>query len=462
MNSVALPASATTSASSHALGAEADLVRQAGRGDAESFGELYRRHSAPAWRLAQAVTEDSDSAVSAFKDGFVRGGRTARRAGTAFRPHVLSTVYRTAIDQSSDRAAGPARARRAASGDPDAALADAAFRSLPERWRAAVWLRDVENFDSDRIAAVLGVSATVAEQLISRGRRGLAGRFAQAHRDVPEHVGDVLRPLVLAVPASLPELTSARWSSAGTDHLPIFAPITGWLENRALRPMSVAVGALVGLGLIGLGVVPGGSTVRGQLGAVGNGNLSGAVPVRTCMGLACPGAPGASQAGSFQALSLGSLGSGGFTNSGAGSAGGTGSTFGANSGGTNGGGASGGGLNGGGGATNPASGGGNPLNPVNPVTPSLPSTPTLPVTLPTQLPGPVPPPAPSGGGTTVVPILGVGAVTITGGSTLPTLGVNVLGTNVPLPAASSSSSTTSTTTPLQGVTSTVTKTLGGL
>ncbi|HMC39543.1 MAG TPA: sigma-70 family RNA polymerase sigma factor, partial [Acidimicrobiales bacterium] len=226
MNSVALPASAST----NVLSVEADLVRQAARGDAESFGELFRRHSAPAWRLAQAVTADRDAAISAFRDGFaraVKAGRFSRKADTAFRPWVLASVYRSAIDQAYDRSAAPAPTRRAA-GSPDAALADAAFRSLPERWRAAVWLSEVENLDSDRIAAVLGVSASVAEQLVARGRRGLAGRFGQAHHEMPEHVGEVLRAVALAVPANLADATSARWAASGTDHLPLLAPVTAW------------------------------------------------------------------------------------------------------------------------------------------------------------------------------------------------------------------------------------------
>lgn len=303
MTSVALPASAST----QVLNAEADLVRLAARGDAEAFGELYRRHSGPAWRLAQAVSADKDAAVAAFRDGFikaVRAGRFGRRGptGLAFRPHLLSAVYKSAIDQSYDR--GPVAAtRRAVTRDPDAALADAAFRSLPERWRAAVWLSDVENLDTDRLAAVLGVSNAVAEQLVARGRRGLAGRYAQSHRDAPEHIGDTLRPLALAIPANLADLTSHRFAASSSDRLPVLAPVTTWMEEKALRPMSVAVGALIGLGLIGLGVVPGNGTVRGQFGATGPSDVNGSVPVHTCFGLACPA--GTTGAGSFSPTTAG-------------------------------------------------------------------------------------------------------------------------------------------------------------
>jgi DNA-directed RNA polymerase specialized sigma24 family protein len=288
MNSVAFPASA---AAPSALGAEGDLVRLAARGDAESFAELFRRHAQPTWRLAQAVAADRDAAVDAFRSGFVRalgGHRLAKRDGASnFRTSALAAVYKAAVDRAANRA--PAAPSRRASANADVALAYAAFKSLPDRWRAAVWLAEVENFDSERIAPVLGVSNAVATQLVARGRRALAGRFTQAHREVPDLFGPVLRPIAMAMPANLADTTRAHWSTAGSEREPIVAPVAQWLEQKAVRPMTVAVGALIGLGLIGLGVVPQGSAMRGQLGADANRGLGGAVPAQTCFGLACPG-----------------------------------------------------------------------------------------------------------------------------------------------------------------------------
>lgn len=289
MNSVALPASASPSA----LSAETDLVRLAARGDADAFGELYRRHSQPAWRLAQAVAPDRDAAIGAFRDGLVRALAAQRRArgdgGSTFRSAVLAAVYKSSVDASAAHPTSSPNRRPATNAE--AALAEAAFRSLPDRWRAAVWLSDVENLDADRIAPILAVSSAVATQLIVRGRRGLAGRFTQAHRDVPELFGPILRPLAIALPANLAELASARFAAAGSERAPILAPMASWLEEKAVRPMTVAIGALIGLGLIGLGVVPQGSAVRAQLGASGSNN-PGALPVQTCFGLACSATPG--------------------------------------------------------------------------------------------------------------------------------------------------------------------------
>ncbi|HEX4862683.1 MAG TPA: sigma-70 family RNA polymerase sigma factor [Acidimicrobiales bacterium] len=282
MNSVALPVSATAPA----LGAEVDLIRQAARGNEESFEELYRRHSQTAWRLAQAVALDREGAVGAVGEGFGRSLRSLRRQSRldseTYRPLLLAAVYKAALDHvHSHTTPTPAFAVRsipkgkgAHSKGANAALLDAAFRSLPERWRAALWLADAESMDADRIAPILGVSATVATQLITRGRRGLSGRFTQARRPEPDHLGSALRGVAVAVPANLADEAVARWRALVTDAGARFAPLTGWMNERAVRPLWVSVGGLMGLGLIGLGIVGQGSSVNN--GPVATGSLPAA------------------------------------------------------------------------------------------------------------------------------------------------------------------------------------------
>ena len=287
MNSVALPASATASA----LGAEVDLVRQAARGNAESFEELYRRHSQPAWRLAQAIAVDRDGAIGAVGEGFGRSLRSLRRQSRldseTYRPLLLAAVYKAAVDHVHSHSAPtpPFAARSLPKGKgahtkgANSALLDAAFRSLPERWRAAVWLADAESMDADRIAPILGVSSAVATQLITRGRRGLAGRFTQARRPEPDHLGSALRAVEVAVPANLADEAAARWQALVSDASARFAPLTGWMNERAVRPLWVSVGGLMGLGLIGLGIV-------GQNSSVNNGPVAtGSLPAANAPGV---------------------------------------------------------------------------------------------------------------------------------------------------------------------------------
>ena len=157
-------------------------------------------------------------------------------------------------------------------------LVEAAFRSLPERWRAALWLSEVESLSTDRVAPILGVSTAVAVQLQARGTRALAGRFLQAHRSVPEHLGPALRPIGLAMPANLAEEVARRWKTASSDPNARFAPITSWIGERAVRPLWVSAGALLGLGLIGLGLVGQHSTVSTGPATVATSPANGTVP----------------------------------------------------------------------------------------------------------------------------------------------------------------------------------------
>lgn len=55
----------------------------------------------------------------------------------------------------------------------------AALDDLPEAFRQAVWLRDVEEFSYAEIAAMLGVPIGTVMSRISRGRRQLFTRLAQ-------------------------------------------------------------------------------------------------------------------------------------------------------------------------------------------------------------------------------------------------------------------------------------------
>jgi DNA-directed RNA polymerase specialized sigma24 family protein len=373
MNSVALPASATGTT----LGAEADLIRRAARGDGEAFEELYRRHGQVAWRFGQAVAADRDAAVQAVSEGFGRALRGLRRHSRmdteGFRPYVLAAIYRAAVDNlHSHGAPAPAapssRGARGGSKSADGAFVEAAFRSLPERWRAAVWLSEVEAMSEDRIAPILGVSAPVAVQLVARARRGLVGRFEQGRRPLPAHLDASLRPLSATVPAGVGKAVGERWAALVNDPSARFAPMSAWLSERAVRPLWVSVGGLMGLSLIGLGIV--GQNTGVNTGPVAGGALSGNVNA--------PGINPASPFGSHTFLPIASgaglAGFGSLTPSGGAGFGGSGGYPGGNT--SPGGFGSGGGGGGGNGSTPP--GGGSPGLPI--------TTPTLPITTPPTTP----------------------------------------------------------------------------
>ena len=61
----------------------------------------------------------------------------------------------------------------------------AAIDALPEAFRQAVWLRDVEEFSYKEIAHILHVAAGTVMSRISRGRRLLYQHLMGQKRDVP-------------------------------------------------------------------------------------------------------------------------------------------------------------------------------------------------------------------------------------------------------------------------------------
>jgi hypothetical protein len=181
-------------------------------------------------------------------------------AAEQFRPYLLAAVYRHGME--SARAAeqegreGPGASAVAERSDaPVEHQLGRAFRSLPERWRAALWLAEVEGFTAADAAPILGVSSAVAAQLASRGRAGLEARVSESRQaDLPA-LGVVLRAAALALPVGLGPATKEAWRKALASERRRAVPAAGWLIDRAPRPLLAAAAGLLAIGLIGLGVV---------------------------------------------------------------------------------------------------------------------------------------------------------------------------------------------------------------
>lgn len=182
---------------------EADADREtleASIGDAISeLSELSERCAPAAWGVAYAVLRNRDDASDAVGDAYAKVLRAAPAlAPREFRAYFLRAVHNAAVDiqrRSSRVESGLVDDRPDLTSyePPDALLAEedraivaGAFAGLPERWRSALWLIDVEELSTREAGAVLGVSATNAAQLATRGRSRLREQYMQAH--VPNHV----------------------------------------------------------------------------------------------------------------------------------------------------------------------------------------------------------------------------------------------------------------------------------
>ncbi len=162
-----------------------------------SWEQIVRDHSARVYRLAYRLTGNPHDAEDLTQEVFVRVFRSLH---TYTPDNFEGWLHRITTNLFLDRArrrtrlrfdslSDDAAARLVGSGaPPDRHLAEALFdddvevalAGLPEDFRAAVVLCDVEGLSYDEIGAVLGIKSGTVRSRIHRGRRLL--RKALAHR----------------------------------------------------------------------------------------------------------------------------------------------------------------------------------------------------------------------------------------------------------------------------------------
>jgi RNA polymerase sigma-70 factor (ECF subfamily) len=163
-----------------------------------SLDGLYRT----ALRLTRAPADAEDLVQETYLKAF-RSAETFE-PGTNLRAWLFTILYNTARNRTRDRA------REALTVDTDAteraadlqvravdtpealllrdtlsADLQAAIDALPDAYRQAVWLRDVEDFSYAEIAEMLRIPPGTVMSRISRGRRML---FERLHQVKPAHV----------------------------------------------------------------------------------------------------------------------------------------------------------------------------------------------------------------------------------------------------------------------------------
>jgi RNA polymerase sigma-70 factor (ECF subfamily) len=153
------------------------------------------------YRTALRLTRSPADAEDLVQDTYLKAFRAADsfEPGTNLRAWLFTILHNTARNRARDRArdnvtidsetVDQAADLLTSGGDADATpeallmrdtLApelQAAIDALPEAFREAVWLRDVEEFSYAEIAAMLHVPAGTVMSRISRGRRMLFDRL---------------------------------------------------------------------------------------------------------------------------------------------------------------------------------------------------------------------------------------------------------------------------------------------
>src|SRR6266581_3420341 len=171
--------------------ADHELLRRHVAGDAEAFGELFRRHRDRLWAVALRTLCDPDEAADALQDAMVSAFRRAAdfRGESAVTTWLHRIVVNASLDRLRRRAARPAlstgdeqafEALVAQDGDPartsDTRLdVDAALRLLPPQQRAALVLVDMLGFSVADTAAILDTSPGTVKRRGARITAHLGG-----------------------------------------------------------------------------------------------------------------------------------------------------------------------------------------------------------------------------------------------------------------------------------------------
>lgn len=161
--------------------------------DGDAFAADVLGYLEPLYATATRLTRDRADAEDLVQDTLVKAFRAATRfeRGTNLRAWLYTILHNTWRNRRRDRARAPVEVdseQVERSPLPAAGLAfetperillrdtldadlQAALDGLPEVFRQAVWLRDVEEFSYAEIAAMLEVPAGTVMSRISRGRR---------------------------------------------------------------------------------------------------------------------------------------------------------------------------------------------------------------------------------------------------------------------------------------------------
>ncbi|MGH3185607.1 MAG: RNA polymerase sigma factor SigM, partial [Streptosporangiaceae bacterium] len=166
-----------------------ELLRRHVGGDADAFGELFRRHRERLWAVALRTVCDPEEAADALQDAMVSAFRRAAdfRGESAVTTWLHRIVVNASLDRLRRRAARPAlyagdeqafEALVAQDGDPartaDTRLdVDAALRILPPPQRAALVVVDMLGFSVADAAVILDTSPGTVKSRCARARARL-------------------------------------------------------------------------------------------------------------------------------------------------------------------------------------------------------------------------------------------------------------------------------------------------
>lgn len=184
---------------------EADAIRLAQRGDAEAFEHLYHLHSRRVYSLCLRMVGNPAAAEDLAQEAFLQLFRKIQtfRGESAFstwlhrltvnvvlmklrRRSVMETSLDELAEQDEESGSAPREVGEAdlkLSGSVDRVNLDRAVGKLPPGYRAVFLLHDVEGYEHNEIADMLGCSIGNSKSQLHKARTRLRELLQEAERD---------------------------------------------------------------------------------------------------------------------------------------------------------------------------------------------------------------------------------------------------------------------------------------
>lgn len=258
------------------------LARFVASRDEEAFAEIVRRHGPMVLAVCRRVTGRPHDAEDAFQAAFLV---LARRAGHLGRPELLANwlygvAYRTALEARSARRRAeehvvPAAPEPTAPPPPDdltelRRVIDEELAKLPDKYRTAVVLCDLEGLPRATAAAQMGIPEGTLSSRLAHARKVLAERLSR--RGVTVSVAAIGTAFArdagaTAIPTTLMNTTIlAAVRFAGGAALPPISPTVSSLTDGVLKTMLAnRLRNLFAVGLFTCGLIGVGATLAQQL-----------------------------------------------------------------------------------------------------------------------------------------------------------------------------------------------------
>jgi RNA polymerase sigma factor (sigma-70 family) len=244
--------------------------------DEDAFAELVRRHGRMVLAVARRVTGHPQDAEDAFQAAFLV---LARRAAQLDRPEQLANwlygvAYRTALEARAARrrvlehsvttAPEPAAPPPPDDGADLRRVIDEELAKLPDKYRAAVVLCDLEGLPRAEAAARLRIPEGTLSSRLAYARKVLAGRLTR--RGITSSAGAIAvvlsrEAIGSTVPRDLVQLTAraaAKVASGGAVPPDLVSPSVSSLTDGVMKTMlayrlRLMLGLVLASGLVGLG-----------------------------------------------------------------------------------------------------------------------------------------------------------------------------------------------------------------